>query len=156
MWIARVALGRKCGAGGLDSPGTPARSVPSRSINEAVAAPASPFRIQEKNSRLSMREDSRRLQSVDIEELVAIEDRPCQGGGTELPDNPDRPVSFVGLGPASESNPIRIIHLGPDVATRFSLQAVGERIALVEDEGVIHHRQGLKRGRRDGAPGGGG
>ena len=52
--------------------------------------------LHEKNSRRSIKL-SPRGQSIEIEEFVAVKDRPCQRGGAELFDEPHSSFTLVGL-----------------------------------------------------------
>src|SRR3954470_15271440 len=109
MWMARLALGAKCGQEGSDSPGTAARSVPSRSINEAAAAPARPPPTQEKKPR----------RSVHIEELVAVEEDSGQGVRAEFFDQRDGLLSLLEAGLPPEGQAIGPVDLEGGIVPHF-------------------------------------
>ena len=157
---ARRPSGAKCGAGRLGLAGRRrARSVPSRSSSEAAAGAGQAVAAPRRRTRdgPSVRPPARRarVQSMYRNSLLLKIAR----ASVAAPNSRDHaigPIALLAVRRPAEGQPVGPLDLPAGIVARPRGAAGRRSVGQVEHQGVVQQRQGLQRGRRDGAARGGG
>src|ERR1043165_6517054 len=85
------------------------------------------------------------LDSLQINKLIRIKQRPAEGAQAMRVDQPFRSLDFIGLWRASIGQRERTANLTRGVDGYFAFQPLCKALGHVEGKRVVHHRQRLER-----------